>query len=498
MLLIIPAERKINWSSPPIITLALILINILVFVLFQQDDEKKLNDALSFYVSSPLAKLEIPLYENMSPATDKETINFRNKNQLINIAVNMIFDEKWNKKLAQGLFKKNSPDYEIWQENRQLFEERLSRVNFIRYGLTPANFSLLTAITYQFLHGDFWHLFGNMIFLLIFGFSLEKIFGALKYIVIYLLSGLGAASFFTLVNPQSYIPLIGASGAIAGLMGSYATIYGLKKIQFFIWFFAYFKYIKLPALVVLPVWIIKEVWENASAENTGIAYMAHVGGLITGALLTFILSHQFFSKAISIDTDYLEGSDEEDDRDPVTEKLEKSLQLIKNLNFKKARLELLNILKIQPGNIRALELLFNIDKLNPETKTFKKLVDHIFQVTKSERDLDEWVYQLYIKFRQLNPSGGLSLTRLIDLCQRFIRSGHTAEAVKIINLIEGARPETAQLPELILSIASAYLKSGQKYKARDWLIKIETEYKHTDQFKHASHLLDRIDNNQDI
>ncbi len=502
MFLIIPAERRIDWSNPPLVTLTLIIFTLLIFLFFQQNDEKKLTAAINYYLQSPLVKIEVPIFKktlglNQSPNSSTLT-RLDKQQQLKSLVIEMIFNDQWNAELNQGMIKPPANEFNVWQQSRNEFERKLAKVVFLKYGLKPAKFSLFTATTSIFLHANFWHIFGNMLFLLIFGFSLEKIFGKIKYLIIYLASGIGAAAFFSYFNANSYVPLIGASGAIAGLMGSYATVYGFKKIKFFIWIVAYFKYIRLPALVVLPIWILKEILANNSAEDPGIAYLAHVGGLLTGAIFTLMLSRSFFSPSQSIDTEYLTGSDEEDDFDPIAESLEKSLTLIKNLNFKKARIELIKIIKQQPQNIRALELLFNIDKLNPKTKSFKKLVDHIFMITINERDLDDWIHDLYLKFRQLNPRGGLSLTRLIDLCQRFIRSGYHADAEKIINLIEGARPETTELAELMMNIASSYIKNEQKYKARDWLLKIETHFEHTEQHKHATLILDRIDNNQEI
>lgn len=494
MFLIIPSERKIDWSHPPRVTLVLIIINILVFLFLQQNDNQKLEDALQFYMKSPLMEIELPLYRQLKSQQKNQSTSSVNADDIFK----MLFDFQWQQKLKSGLITKNDPLYDSWYENRKIFQQKIDKVIFLHYGLVPANYSLKTALTSTFLHGDMWHLLGNMVFLLVFGFSLEKILGAGKYLILYFISGVGGGSLFMLLNSHSYTPLIGASGAIAGLMGAFAVIYGLRKIQFFIWIVGYFNYVKLPALVVLPIWIIKEIWSNQQTIDSNVAYMAHVGGLMTGAIVATIFTQQKVQQISTINSDYLDSSDEEDFRDPVAEQLEAAINFMRHLNFPKAKVQLLQLLKSQPGNLRALELLYHIEKLKPEDKLFKNVCERIFKITEKDKSLDDWIFNLYKEIRSLNPRLGISVNRLSNLCYRFIRSEHFADSEDIIRLIEGARPDFEPLPDMILTLSSSYLKSGQRHKGRDWLMKLEQEFKHTEQSGHASYLLDRLDNNQDF
>ncbi len=492
MLLIFPAERKINWSKPPLATLGLIVINVLVFFIFQADEDDNYNNAIDYYLNSPLVSLEYSKYyqfrnpQASTKAIQNLTISGDDISQLI-------MDDDWSALIEKGLYPTSSVEHSNWLEYRQQFESLLSNVTSYGKGLRPAKPSLLTNFTHMFLHGDGFHLLGNMVFLLIFGFSLEIIFGVFKYLGLYLLSGIGAGIFYTLINSQSYIPLIGASGAISGLMGCYAVVYGFRRIQFFFWFVSYFNYIKLPALIVLPVWLMKEVWEYLNNPGSNVAYMAHVGGLMAGALVGFIIKHQ-----TTIDKEYIEGSDEEDSRDPIAEDLEAALEAMRRLNFSKAQTLLHKIIRLQPANIRALELLYYVEKIKPKQSSFKRVVEQIFEVTRNERDLDDWVHQIYDEFRRLNPQGGLSVKRLVELCRRFSRSGHTADAEAIIELLEGARPDTPELPEIIFNLGNYYLRKNQRIKARDWLLKLENQYQHHSVSAHATVMLNKIDKNRDI
>ncbi len=493
MLLIFPAERKLNWNTPPVATLFLIILNILIYFSFQTSEQEQLKDVIDYYRTSPLLEIEYPKYAELKKE-DYLKIDDNAQQPSDQIIFEMLFDSQWNKLLEKGLIPETSENYQEWASSRQIFNDKLKLIPFYTLGYKPGKSTINNSITYMFLHGGFGHLLGNMVFLLIFGFSLEIIFGKLKYLGIYLSSGIFSALFFGLFNSESYLPLVGASGAIAGLMGSYATVYGLKKIKFFYWILGYFNYIRLPALIVLPVWIAKEVWEYSTQEGSNVAYLAHVGGLLGGAVVTFLVI-----KYLKIsNTEYVESNDEKDGTDPFTIELEYAITQMRKLNFPRARTTLVDLLKQQPDNLRVLELLYNIDKIKPETANFKKLVNHIFEITRKHRDLDDWTHEKYLEFRQLSPRGGLSLQRLLDLCHRFIRSNFLADAEKIITLVEGARPDTEILPELMMQVANAYIKNDQRIKARRWLVKLEKEYKHSNWSQHASRVLDRIDKNQEI
>ena len=174
----------------------------------------------------------------------------------------------------------------------------------LTYGLVPARYSMpeisahfsmgqqiLSFFSFMFLHGGFWHLLGNMWTLYIFGDNVEDRLGPLRYIFFYLLCGWASGLFHLVLNWQSPIPTIGASGAIAGVMGAYFLLHPRAKILalipiFFIPFFA-----EIPAFVYLGIWFILQFLSAAGShgQTTGIAWWAHVGGFISGMLLLKIL-----------------------------------------------------------------------------------------------------------------------------------------------------------------------------------------------------------------
>ena len=142
--------------------------------------------------------------------------------------------------------------------------------------------------TSMFLHGGWWHVIGNMWFLYIFGDNVEDYLGHFKYIIFYLLSGLLAMGTQVAIYPQSNIPTVGASGAIAGVLGAYFLLYPRARVL--TWFFVFVLY--LPAWIVLGEWIVIQFFNGAAVLSMnpnrdigGVAFWAHVGGFIAGMIM---------------------------------------------------------------------------------------------------------------------------------------------------------------------------------------------------------------------
>ena len=134
----------------------------------------------------------------------------------------------------------------------------------------------------MFMHANFFHLLGNMIFLWLIGCSLEMAGKRAPYLSIYLLTGIFAALFFGMVYRHSTIPLVGASGAISGIIGAYTVLFGLRKVKIFLSLGFYFNYIKVRAISLLPIWIGNELYQLKWGGDSNVAYVAHVGGLLSG------------------------------------------------------------------------------------------------------------------------------------------------------------------------------------------------------------------------
>ncbi len=153
-------------------------------------------------------------------------------------------------------------------------------------------FPPLTLITAQFLHGGFMHLGGNMLFLWIFGDNVEDRLGHLRFLFFYLCCGVLAILAQVIVSPNSEVPIIGASGAIAGVMGAYLIRFPRARIYTLIFVFFFVRIVSIPALVFLGFWFIFQLIVGAPSvgdSEGGVAYFAHIGGFLAGMVLFKIL-----------------------------------------------------------------------------------------------------------------------------------------------------------------------------------------------------------------
>jgi len=144
-----------------------------------------------------------------------------------------------------------------------------------------------TIFSSMFLHGSFSHFAGNMLFLWVFGDNIEDYLGHIKYLVFYLLCGVAAALFQIMFNPQSQSPMIGASGAISGVMGAYILLYPNSQIRTIVWF-VFITFMKIPAKILLGIWFLLQIYNGLGSSNilgeSTVAYWAHIGGFIAGLI----------------------------------------------------------------------------------------------------------------------------------------------------------------------------------------------------------------------
>ncbi|MFP4588689.1 MAG: rhomboid family intramembrane serine protease [Candidatus Bipolaricaulota bacterium] len=201
-----------------------------------------------------------------------------------------------------------------WQENGVRFgdyqERSMSRITettslspseafIFKYGVVPGEVSrfqdfppqipipiYLTILTSTFLHGGFLHLGGNMLFLWIFGDNVEEALGHLKFLVFYFGSALGAAFLQIIANPTSGTPMIGASGAIAGVLAAYFLLFPSSRILTLVPIFFFFTFVQIPAVIMLGFWFLFQLLRAPAGTAGGVAVLAHIGGFLTGALLT--------------------------------------------------------------------------------------------------------------------------------------------------------------------------------------------------------------------
>lgn len=174
-------------------------------------------------------------------------------------------------------------------------DNRAAHFFLTEWALIPENITagnnFQTLISTQFMHGGFLHLFGNMLFLWIFGDNLEDEMGHLGFLAFYLSAGVGAGLIYVATAPHSVVPTVGASGAIAGVLGGYLLLFPKAKVDILLILIVFFRVFVIPAWVALLVWLALQLFGSVGADPNagGVAYWAHIGGFAVGMLLTLPL-----------------------------------------------------------------------------------------------------------------------------------------------------------------------------------------------------------------
>jgi membrane associated rhomboid family serine protease len=489
-MLIIPLTGKISKRNPPLVTIAIILVNCFVYFALQSNDGELYSRAIKFYFESGLGKIETSRYQAYLNGKHGENITTPtqgglDEDTIISLWADMQKDDVFMKRLAEDeIITPTDGQYAEWKGLRREYQEIISEMVTQRYGYKPTKKSIITPFTYMFLHGGFMHLLGNMIFLWLVGCVLELGCGRVFYTSLFLLTGVLSALLFGLVYADSQVPLVGASGAISGLMGAYTVSYGRKKIKVFYSLGFYFNYAKISAVILLPIWLAKEIVQLFFGGVSQVAYGAHIGGLMSGAVLGYI-NLRFLGRV----------SDEvfaEDPKEKIAPLLEKAMESISRLDMQGARPLLEEVLTIDSHNRSALIHLFNIDKLNPEDEGFHRTAAKLFHHLINDDHAYETLHKIYQEYRSTVKTIRLSPDLLIQIATVFSSHGHMEDSEKIMALLLKSRPEFQKLPTGILKLAQAYLGKGMRDKGRKCLMIIRQRYPESSEARIARRLLKNL------
>lgn len=271
----------------PVVTFALIAINVIAFLFTygtMQDESPKLAEVKAhiLMLAAMHPELEVPA------SAEKFVSDFRNKHPGTWAQINQPNREvadAWDARMRVA----DQPQSYFQNEMDSLATQydELNQTSIVtRYGFVPAHPTPMSYVTANFLHGGWLHIIGNMWFLWLAGFVLEDTWGRWIYSAFYFIAGAAALQFHAWINPGSTVPLVGASGAVAALMGAFLVRFPKMKIEMywrpFIWRGYRFK---APAYTLLPLWLLMEVFYGSLfGSASGVAHWAHVGGFAFGAM----------------------------------------------------------------------------------------------------------------------------------------------------------------------------------------------------------------------
>jgi len=462
----IPLENKPSWRNPPWMTVLLILVNMIVWWGPQRSEENARERAAHYYVNSVLPELELPPFVEWLEKTDPKRGKLARRMlpheetypQLLESLQN---DRKFLAKLqADGIITPTNPQYGEWKRDRQQYEAMLPAPFTARWSqdyTKDAEFKPWTWITAAFLHGSTGHLLGNMLFLFLFGFSVELALGRGTYLSFYLLGAVGASALagWAYAGKDGYG--LGASGAISALMGMYAVMYRLKRIRFFYQLFFYFNYVTAPALLLLPAWIVNELMQHWLGGQ-GIAYMAHLGGLLTGAAL--------MTGALLLRRVQAPETAAAPEPDRFGEHVAAAQKFGAAMKFDKACGEWRAAAALRPGDSDTLRAWFNTARLQPASDDFHQAARRIFRLPATDEGtmaLQHASYKTYLD--QAKPGARLKPEDMARLARRFARIRQFEDTDKLCRILLKTAPDHPELADTLSACANGLLHAGERDKA---------------------------------
>ena len=460
-MLIVPVSRRPDWQNPPLITLALILINCLIFFVWQSGDDQKEERAYRYYAESTLSRIELPRYiaqlessgRKKEAAAANEALNAK---EWFAVLSRMEADQPFIKRLRAGnVVTPGEDDYASWRRQRDEFDRLQHATSVERFGFRPAAPTFSAMIGHMFLHGSFDHLLGNMAILFIVGIAVEEALGKRRYLAFYLLSGIGAGLFDWVFNADRMVPGIGASGAISGVMAMFVALYGLRKIRFFYWALIYFDFFRAPAIIVLPLWIANELYQYLFNHGSMVNYMAHLGGFITGAAL--IAGQRRFGKARVV------AREQDAPVDPLPDELARIDSLLGALRIDEALKSLYGLAKTHPQDLAVILRYYKVARNHPASEYFHRAAARVFALPDDTPGGNELVHETFVDYlKTARPSVRFSAPQLISLIRRLARSGHADDAERLTRVLAKRAPQTEQLPDLLLLVAVAFQRADNQ------------------------------------
>ncbi len=483
-----PLNDKPDWRKPPWATLFLVLLNLLVYFGPQAWDRAALEKAAGYYFQSELPAMELPRYaEYLRERGDRDSLMWAERidralasKQLVPVFRFMQNDRAFLARLHAGqVIHSGQPDYARWRNQHLRYEELRGTPFTDRWASNPSGFSPWTLFTAMFLHGGVAHLIGNMVFLFVFGYTLEKSLGGGRYLGYYLIAGLGGSALDVAVRWGSHVSSLGASGAISGLMAMYVVLYGRRRIKFFYQFLFYFDYVTAPAIILLPLWIGHEVFQQWLGGE-GVAYMAHAGGLVTGAVLMWL------QKRVKPETQAPPSVMPED---TGKEEFARAEALLKQMRVDEARAVYAALAGKRPSDPRVLAPWFNLAKHKPESADFHRAASLIASLGGNDEPTAALVLQSYQTYMQAaKPLPKYTPADMSRLALRFANSGQGAEAARLARLLMDRAPAHADLPRVLLAAAHALKKKGQADKAAGLYDELKKRFPQSDEARMAASL----------
>nr|WP_301288471.1 rhomboid family intramembrane serine protease [Natronospira proteinivora] len=490
-----PLHKKPNRENFPYVTAVLLLLNLLVFFGLQGSDGKIEEDGARYYLESSLAETEWEWFEQaVEPADRAHWQQYQEVEDLRAQGAPDLFLASYQAHVIEGhprfldqaeagaFAERSSEDWQAWADKRREYEAILDESFSRQYLLSQQDTRPLTFLTHMFMHGSFMHLFGNMLFLVLLGLLVEGALGRGLFLGSYLVSGLAAAGLSLAVNWGSAGGMLGASGAIAGLMGLYAVLYGRRRVRFFYWFFVYFDYVRAPAIVLLPAWLGWEVFQFLLDSGSNVAYEAHIGGLVAGALMGLAIRRLGLAREAFLEED----SRREEDQAALRE----AREAVADLKPDRAKLKLRPLLERHPHDPDVNRCWYAACKLKTDDPERHQAAEQIFLIPGETPPIRALIVETLKDYRQ---QGRIRLrpATLLELAARLTRWGELEEASRLLRALLRTRKAVPGLADACLMLGRRLLQQSGMGAAKPYLEQAEARAERPGQRQAARTLLNQ-------
>ena len=441
-MLIVPADSSYTRGHWALVTWALVALNTLVFLAAGHHDSKLQAEALDYYTQAQLGAYEFPSYlDTLRSRGDQKRLELLQKlagaeagtPQSKVAAEVMLADQPFQEALdADHVITPESPRYAQWKALRQPLRQITARAWTTHLSLRPDAPRPWTLFTHQFLHAGWDHLIGNMVVLVLVGRLVECAIGGLRYLAAYLLTGACAGLAFVAVNHHAQSPLVGASGAISGVMGLFAVTFAGRRIRFFYSLIAFVGFVRLPALWLLPYWIGWEMLQKLLSHGSHVAYEAHAG----------LLLRSLPDRART--EEKLAAPEQEQ---AYEKNLRTASELIARMQVERARPLLESLSNERPQDPRPLRKLYLLAKLAPDSAEYHDITARVLSSPASSPEMKALMEEVRGEYLVLaRPAPRLPGPLLLQLLEHCAVRGDIAGADRVLKplIAAGGGPRAGQ------------------------------------------------------
>ena len=467
-MLLLPYSDKSVVRSFPVVTTLLVVACTVVLFAFQSRDPLREQHAFEYYHESGLDKIELPLYEeylassNEADATERLRLLHRAEPGSLMAAQLLQGDAQFVRALhAKHILRESDADFADWSAARQHFDEMLNATVPGRFALERYEASeFWRFVTYSFLHGGVAHWLGNMVVLVLVGPFVESALGRLRFAAAYLAGGAAAGALHVIVSDSA---VIGASGAIAATIGMLAVLYGTRKVPVFYWVFIVFGTAQIPALALLPIWLINEGYQwslqaRGPLSDATVAYAAHVGGLCAGAILARLWRPRAGAGAAMASP----AASEQRRMDAGSTLAAQAQDAAARLDIRRATRLYRELVELEPKRVEYLGAYLNVALLGAEEDILQDAALRLLWAR--VRTPTDDLRKTFLQLTQPKILKVLPIDEHLRLARRLVRFREDAAALRVIDALlrddHLRQLYGRQLADCLLGLFTAYTRNG--------------------------------------